>query len=1098
MTELLERLASLTADQRAALERRVRTTPAEPAPAPVATGARPPLSHTQQRLWFLDRLDPDGVGYNTLSAWELVGDLDRDALVAAFAAVVERHPALRTVFPDDGGEPWQHVLPAATAPVEFDEPAGASEDDRRAQAARIARQEVRRRFTLATGPLARLRIVRIGPREHHLLLTVHHIVLDGWGLSILLTDLFRAYEDLRAGRAPAWAPLTASYADFAAAQRAAGVDEAGLAHWRDALAGLPAVLELPADRPRPPRPSLRGHRVTRWLDADLTAGLHRLARKENATLFTVLLAGWQVLLARYTGRSDIPVGTPISIRPPSHEGVVGLFLNTVVLRGDLAGDPAFADLVRATTTTAFEGYEHRGVPFETLVDRLGVERDLSRNPLFQVMLALQNTPPPPRRAAGLEITALQVDTKVAKFDLNLGVTEVDGRLRCDLDAAADLFDLERAERVCEHLRELLTAAIADPGLRVSELPLLTTAEQTAIDEWNRTSTTFGRQMLSEQFFARAAETPDAPALGCEGTWLTYGELVSRVRTLAARLRRAGAAPDTVVGVCLPRGADQVVAIHAVHAAGAAYLPLEPGYPAERLEFMLGDAKPVAVVTETALAARFDRPLLVDADVAPGPGLEQPVPVPPDSLAYVIYTSGSTGRPKGVGVSHRAMVNRLAWMQEYFPLTAADRVLQKTPFSFDVSVWEYFWAFATGASLVVASPDGHRDSGYLAGLIERERVTTVHFVPSMLDAFLDEPDLGTRLPGLRRIFCSGEALPAEFVARACAALPGTELHNLYGPTEAAVDVTWQSCRGLARDGGVPIGKAVANTRLEIVDPALRRVPVGVPGELCLGGVQLARGYLGRPGLTAERFVPDPYGPAGERLYRTGDLARWRRDGTVEYLGRLDHQVKIHGFRIELGEIETALLAEPDVRAAAVLAGDGRLVAYVVPEPGTGEDADWAGRLRRSLPEHCVPRHWVRLDRMPVTANGKLDRAALTALSPSVPAGGSATPLAPGAETVIGAVWATVLGVTGLGAEDDFFAVGGDSIRSLKVLSGLREAGYAVTLAELFTHPTPRALGRLLAGRGGQAPSGAGPARTAFAMLTAADRARLSATDREDPS
>jgi amino acid adenylation domain-containing protein len=1123
--DLVSQLAALDPQQRAALEQRVRALRAGPAASPAVTAAPPaaappaaapgsaPLTPAQQGMWFLEQLGDDLPAYNIVAAWRVEGRVDVAALRRAWSAVVRRHGVLRTTFREVDEVPVQVLSAGGPALLQVEDLTGTPARDRDGAIHRYAQREVRHRFDLAAGPLARLRLLRLGEDEHRLLLAAHHIVLDGWSLSIVISDLLDAYAAGVAGREPGWAPLPHTFADYATA--VAGADHrAGLEYWSAALEGMPQALDLPTDRPRPARPTFRGRRETFWIDADLTGRLRELARRHGGTLFTVLLAGWQALMSRYTNGSDIPVGTPISVRPDSgYDGVAGLFLNTVVIRADLAGDPGFAELVRRVSARAFDAYEHRDTPFERLVDRIATARDLSRNPLFQVLLVLQNTPPAAVGAAGIRLTPADVTGQIAKFDLSLAVTEQAGDgLRCDLDWAADLFDPDRIGRMGGHLRRLLAETVTRPDAPISELPLLTVAEQALLRAWNRTGQPVPPDSLPAQFAATAAAHPHRPALGAGGAWLSYAEVGTRVNQLARRLRRCGVDAETIVGVCLPRGVDLVVSLHAVQAAGGAYLPLEPEYPVERLRFMVRDAGATVVVTDRANAHLFDgcgaavvcldaeRELISTLAATPPPsraGL--------DNLAYVIYTSGSTGKPKGVGIPQRAIVNRLAWMQRYFPLGAGDRVLQKTPMSFDVSVWEFFWPLCVGAGLVVADPGGHRDSGYLVDVIERERVTTVHFVPSMLDAFCDEPGLTERLAHLRQVFASGEALPADLVTRCLRLLPGAALHNLYGPTEVAVDVTWQPCRGLDPSAGVPIGRAVPNTTLEILDPAGHRAPIGVPGELHLGGVQLGRGYLSRPGLTAERFAPDPYGAPGGRLYRTGDLARWRADGAVEYLGRLDHQVKIHGFRIELGEIEAALTDQPEIRAAAVLArGDGpaaRLVAYLV----TGAEVDWAARLRPRLPAHMVPEHYVVLDRLPVTGNGKLDRAALPdpARRPAVPVpaqraggpcgggpAGAGGPPRAGTEASVATVWRAVLGVDEVAAGDDFFALGGDSIRSLKVAARLRARGWAVTVAELFTFRTVRELAAHLDRQRRQAGAASPPRPTdAFELLSAADRERL---------
>ncbi|MEU6730598.1 amino acid adenylation domain-containing protein [Nonomuraea wenchangensis] len=1052
---------------------------AEPIPPAPAGPVRP--SHAQARLWFLDQLDPGNPAYNVAWAERLTGPLDVAALTAAFDDLVDRHDALRLVVADEDGEP---VL---------------REGDRRPRLAvlsgqDVGREEARHRFDLAAGPLARAALVRRGADEHDLYLTLHHVVADRWSLSILLRDLMELYR-ARVTGSPAELPaLPARYLDFAAWHRGRVAERsADLAYWKDALDGLPGGLDLPADRQRQGRASGDGRRLTFPIDAETTAAAHALALERQVTPFMVVLAAFQAVLARYTGRTDIPVGTPVSGRShPDVEELAGLFLNTLVLRGDLSGEPSFAELLARVRERVLDGHEHAELPFEVLVQELAEERDLSRNPLFQVMLAYQNVPPAPPDVAGIALRTLDVDPGVTQADLHLVIEEAGDRLTGVLHYAKDLFDHDRMERFADHFRTLLAAALAEPDRPVADLPLLTPAELELVRRANDTAAPVPDATLPELLAAQAARTPDAPAVGCDGGWIGYAEFAGRVNRLARRLRALGAGPGEVVGVCLERGADLVVAVHAVVAAGAAYLPLEPDHPAGRLAGMLADAGARLTVTTGTLAHRLPAPaVLLDRDaaaIAAEDGGPLGVRPHPDDLAYVIFTSGSTGRPKGVGVSHRAIVNRLRWMQDAFRLTGDDRVALKTPYSFDVSVWELFWPLMTGAGLVVARPGGHADPAYLADLLERESVSTVHFVPSMLDAFLAEPGLGARLGALRTVVCSGEALGAGLAARFAAALPDASLHNLYGPTEAAVDVTWHPYEPGERT--VPIGRPVPNTRLEILDERMNRVPVGVPGTLWIGGVQLARGYVGRPALTAERFVPDPYGPPGGRLYDTGDLARWRPDGEIEYLGRADHQVKIRGMRVELGEIEAALAALPGVRAAAVRAvADAaglRLAGYVVPADPADPGGGWEALLRDTLPDHLIPRTWTVLAELPLNRSGKLDRNAL----PDPRAAESAGHAEPegAAELAVAAAWRGVLGLERVSAHDNFFAVGGDSIRSLKVVARLREAGYAVRLEQLFRHQTVRELAGRLHAAPPVEPAQAPPERP-FGLLNPEDLARL---------
>ncbi|MEU8110196.1 amino acid adenylation domain-containing protein [Nonomuraea muscovyensis] len=1080
--------------------------PLIPAGPPAAASAIPripdgPTTPTpaQTRLWFLDQLDPGNPAYNIAWAERLTGPLDTAALTAAFDDLVDRHDALRLVITGHDGEPHLQEGPhrprLTVTDLTTDPEAAAS----------AGRAEARHRFDLARGPLARALLVARAPGEHDLFLTLHHVIADRWTLSILLRDLMTLYQ-ARTTRRPAPPEPPVRYRDFAAWQHTTTHGHtASLAYWKDTLADLPATLDLPADRHRTGLPDHEGHRLTFTIDAPTVAAVHACARHHHTTPFTVLLAALHALLARYTGHTDIPIGIPVSGRThPAVENVAGLFLNTLVLRGDLSGDPTLTELLHRTHDRVLDAHDHADLPFELLVQELAEQRDLTRNPLFQVMFAYQNVPPAPPQAAGIRLDTLDIDPGVTQADLHLIIEEAGDRLTAVLHYATDLFDHDRMRRLADHYRAFLTHALADPDRPVTDVPILTTAELRTIAAANDTTRPDDRPAtLPALLAAQARHTPHAAALGHDTpdrpghrTWLTYAELAARTSRLARRLRALGAGPGQVVGVCLDRGPDLVVAVHAVVTAGAAYLPLEPDHPRDRLAAMTGDANARLVITTGELAAHLPAdltPLLLDRDAA-AIAAEDPAPldpaVHPDDLAYVIFTSGSTGRPKGVAVSHRAITNRLHWMQDTFHLTPHDRVLHKTPFSFDVSVWELFWPLTTGAQLTVARPHGHTDPAYLADLLHSEAVTTVHFVPSLLDAFLHEPGLTQRLTHLRTAICSGEALTPDLADRFAATLPHARLHNLYGPTEAAVDVTWHPCT--PGQTTLPIGHAITNTRLEILDHRMNRTPIGTPGTLWIGGVQLARGYIGRPDLTAERFTPDPYGPPGSRLYDTGDLARRRPDGAIEYLGRTDHQVKIRGIRVELGDIETALTTLPGVRAAAVhTTADSaglRLTGYVVPDPGaTTDPANWARLLRDRLPAHMIPTSWVHLDALPLNRSGKLDRNALP--RPHTPA--TATPASPPgtpAEHAVADAWRDILGLAHISVHDNFFAVGGDSIRSLKVVARLRDAGYAVRLEQLFLHQTIAELAqRLTPAADTTPPPTAEP--TPFALLNPDDLARM---------
>ncbi|MFJ8910220.1 non-ribosomal peptide synthase/polyketide synthase [Amycolatopsis sp. NPDC102389] len=1011
----------------------------------LTVGHRPdllPLSPAQQRLWFLYRLEGVTPTYNIPLAWRLHGELDVDALRAAVGDLTERHEPLRTVFVEEGGVAAQRILADACPEVRFEEAGDLP--------ARLS-AEAGRGFALDEELPIRATVFAVSPREHVLLLVIHHVATDEWSQGPLMADLATAYEARLAGSAPQWTELPVQYADYALWQRDL-LDSTASGHlefWQEALAGLPDELALPSDRRRPAESSHRGGLVTFPIGAALTERLRAVAQRHDVSMFMLAQAAVAALLHRLGAGDDIPLGAPSSGRVDERlEPLIGFFVNSLVLRTDLSGEPAFGDLLSRVRATDLAAFEHQDLPFERLVDAVNPERSLARHPLFQVMVVYL-----PKAEDGLKLPGLRAEQEdfaqgVAKFDLEFGFLEQGDGISGAIEYSADLFDHATAESFARRLVAVLEQVAADPAVPVGELDVLDDDERTRLGHWNDTAHDVPATTLPELFEAQVARTPDAVAVVFEGFELSYAEFNAQANRLARWLVERGVGTESVVAVSLPRSIDLVVALYAVHKAGAAYLPLDTDYPADRIAFMLEDAAPTVVL---------DKLPVMDGYSGENLGREMDAASP----AYVIYTSGSTGRPKGVVVPHEGIVNRLLWMQDEYGLTADDRVLQKTPSSFDVSVWEFFWPLITGATLVVAKPDGHRDPAYLAELIRDQRITTLHFVPSMLEAFLAEEP---RWHGVRRVLCSGEALPPELAARV-----DVPLHNLYGPTEASVDVTsWEVV-----DDTVLIGRPVWNTQVHVLDARLRPVPPGVAGELYLAGKQLARGYLGRSRLTAERFVANPFA-AGERMYRTGDLARWRADGALDYLGRADDQVKLRGFRIELGEIESVL-------SARVVLREGRLVAYL-----TGEaDVEETRRLAEAtLPEYMVPSAFVVLDAFPLTPNGKLDRKALPAPDFSGEVTGDA-PRTP-REELLASLVAGVLGLEKVGVHDDFFRLGGDSIVAMQLVGRVRSAGLLLSPRDVFRHRTVAALAEVSAVRlDAAAPESGKP----LLELDAAERAEI---------
>ncbi len=1043
---------------------------------PIPRSEMLPLSFAQERLWFLDQLDPGSPVYNVPLALGLRGDLSRPALADALTALVDRHEALRSAFPTVDGRPELRIaaaVPTSLITLPVVDLRALPPAVRSAAADRLAADEARRPFDLGRGPLVRALLLRTEDDLHAALLTLHHIVSDGWSLGVLVRELGALYGAFLEGRASALPTLPVQYADFAAWQRAwltGDVLAAQLGWWRERLAGLPPVLTLPLDRPRPAVQGHRAEQVQVRLGAGLSEGIARLARERGATPYIVLLAALQALLGRLAGQDDLAVGSPIANRNRSEtEGLIGFFVNTLVLRGRLEDDPPFDGWLARVRETALGAYGHQDVPFERLVEELHPERSLTHTPLFQVMLILQNAPLGALELPGLTLEPFGVGREgrevTTKFDLTLALEDTPGGLAGSLRYNPDLFDRTTAIRLTLHLETLLAVALARPDARLSALPHLCEAERhQLVAEWNDTADGAPEIRLHDLVTAQAHRTPDAVALEFEGAELTYGELDRWSGRLAAHLRSLGVGPETPVGIALERSLEMPVALLSVLRAGGAYLPLDPELPVERRDWILADARPRVVLTRHDLKALHDLP---DAE-APE------VDISPDALACILYTSGSTGRPKGVGLPHRGLVNRMVWAQRAYPLDGSDRVLQKAPFFFDFSIWETFGPLMAGARVVLASPGGQRDAAYLVSTIAERGITAVHFVPSLLRVFLDEDGL-ERCGSLRLVFSGGEALTSYLRDRAAARL-GLPLRNQYGPTEASVDVSYWLCTDTGK-GGVPIGRPIDNLRLHVVDRSFRLAGVSAAGELCFGGVGLARGYMNRPDLTAERFVPDPWsGRPGERLYRSGDLARRLPGGEIEVIGRTDQQVKIRGLRIELGEIEALLAEHPGVREAAVTVRDdgaaARLVGYVVgtlSENDEDTEADLLRFLEPRLPAYMVPSAFVTLPALPRTPSGKVDRRALPA-----PERRARTFQAPATavERDLAEVWAEVLRLPEVGADDNFFALGGDSILSIQVVARAARRGIRITPRQVFEHQTIAGLAAVagLAGTGAEIPQG----------------------------
>ncbi|PWJ06312.1 non-ribosomal peptide synthetase [Streptomyces sp. NWU49] len=1022
---------------------------------PVDRGRPLPLSFAQERLWFLDRTSDQGESYLLWYCWRVRGGLDRAAWQAALDDLVERHEVLRTAILEVDGRPVQQVCDPVAVPLLWERaPHAAGEPERLEAVRRLAAAHATRRFDLARPPLLRAGVWELADDDHVVLLSFHHAVTDGWSKDVLLDELGRHYTARRAGGRAPLAPLPVQYGDFAVWQRDradSGALEPQLAYWERVLEAAP-VLELPTDRPRPPVFTGRGGAVEIDLPRALVDRADALARERGATRFMVLLAAAQTVLARWTGQTDICVGTPVAGRGRLElEPLVGFFVNTVVLRTDLSGRPAFHTLVDRVRDVVLGAFDHQEVPFEQVVGRLRPERDLSRNPLFQAMVDVQESSATGIGLPGLETADVALPWGSAKFDLTATFVVRPDRFALNVEYAADLFDPDTATRFAHHVGRVLEALLADPTARADEAALL------SADERRHLVADAGRDAEPAPPF-EVAGPPHAPAVVCEGTTLDYARLDALTGGLAAALVRAGTAPGDAVGVCVDRGVWSVAAMLAVWRAGGVYVPLDPRLPGERLRYMGEEAAVRHLVCDAGTrdrAAALGAVAVDVGDVLPDPDGPRHAPRR-DDLAYVIFTSGSTGRPKAVGIEHHALDAHVATAREAFGLTARDRVLTFASTSFDASLEQILPALSTGATVLVR-PDDIWAPEELAARVAAERVTVMELTPSYWTELVARLDvLAPRLASLRLLVTGGEALPADPLERWFAHLPGVPVVNTYGPTEAVISATAHTVTS-APAGRVPIGRPLGSRRAHVVDPLGEPVPPGVPGELVLGGPELARGYLGRPALTAERFVPDPFGTPGGRLYRTGDVVRRLPGGELEFLGRNDDQVKIRGFRVEPGEAEAVLRAHPGVSGAAVvvrtLNGETALVGYAA--GGGLSQESLRTHCRARLPHYLVPSAFVLLDALPLTVQGKLDTAALPEPAAPAPHAGVA-PRTP-AETVVAQIWCEVLDLPKVGVHDDFFALGGHSLRAVAVASRLRTAfDCPFQVRDLFEHPTVERL------------------------------------------
>ena len=1044
------------------------------------TAATLPLSFAQQRLWFLSQLQQDTAGYNVAGGVRMEGPLSVVALERALNEVVLRHESLRTTIRQIESEPVQIITNPQVFQLSQFDLRKVPEAQREAEAQLLLTNEARKPFNVEGGPLFRATLLLLSSEEHILLLTMHHVISDGWSIGILVRELIELYEAFAASRPSMLPDLPVQYVDFAVWHREwlqGDVLDKSVSYWKERLAGVPSLLELPTDRPRPPSQSFSGTRHPIVIPQELTESLRELGEQQNATLFMILLAAFKVFLFRHARQEDIVVGVPIAGRnKPELENVIGLFINMLAVRTDLSGNPSFRELLVRVREAALGAYDHQDLPFEKLVEVMQPERDTSYSPLFQVMFHLGNLEIPSFNLPGLTLTPLDADTGTSKFDLTLDLTESSTGLKGYFDYSTDLFDHVTIQRLSERFQILLQGVVADPETPISSLPLLSPAEEhQLVVGLNETAEAFPHALCLHQFFEdQVKQTPEATAVTFEGRRLSYADLNRRANQLAHQLIRLGVGPEVLVAICMERSLDLPIALLAVLKAGGAYLPLDPTYPRERLAFILEETRAPVILTQGVVAESqsFEGVHVIsldsDANALATENTENPrSDVTDENLAYVIYTSGSTGQPKGAMLHHRGVRNRLLWGITDYQLGIGDVVLHKTPLTFDVSVWEIFAPLLSGARLLIAKPGGHQDTAYQLDLTAREKVTHVDYVPTMLEVLLESEGLD-HCDNLKIVTAAGEALTRELRDRFYSQT-NAKLYNLYGPTEASLAVTYWVCLAEGKERVIPIGRPMSNAKIYILDKHLEPVPIGVAGELHIGGKAPGRGYLKRPDLTADKFIPDAFSEnGGERVYKTGDLARYRSDGAIEFLGRLDHQVKIRGMRMELGEVEAALCQHPGVREAVILpyeitSGNKSLVAYVVskqePLP-TGDEL--RSYLRQRLPEYMVPAAFVTLSELPLLSNGKLNRRALPNPEEFFSQSEAAyIPPETNLEQTIAAVWQEVFNLERVSIHSNFFDLGGNSLLLAKVHSKVRAALQRdIQIIELFKHSTIHSLAKYL--------------------------------------
>ena len=1090
-----DRLANLSPAQRALLERRLierRTAAAKRSAITRRTVTSPcPLSYAQELLWLLSQVFDDGIAYNAPGAFQLEGRLDLDLLARSFAALMDRHEVLRTTYSVIDGEPMQIIHPSLPIELNVVDLRAVAPDARAGEAQRVLKQESRFAFDLVRGPVIRPTVIRLSDDAHILMVNMHHVATDGYSRSALYRDLSEFYEAFAEGRPPSLPALAVQYADYAIWQRQwldGGVGDAQLEYWKRQLARAPSRLDLPTDFGRPPVRSWVGDNMSMMLDMQTREGLRTTARGGDATLFVALLSTFATLLGRYAGQDEVVIGTPFAGRNRTElESMVGYFINPLALRVDLTGDPTFTELLGRVRETTLEAFAHADVPYETVVRATNPERDLSQTPVFQAMIVLHNpawqTQRPKFQPAGIRCAEITHEKGWSKFDVLLGMSERTTGLNTTWEYSTELFTGATVQRMMEHFRTLAESVAANPDRPLSRLPMLTEGERTKlVVSWSGGGQELpARDTVKDLFEEQVQRTPDAPAVVFASTQLTFEELNRRANRVAARLTELGVGPGSLVGVLLEKSLDLLPAVLGVVKSGGAYIPLDPAYPADRIEFMVGDAAPQVLLTHskhrevapaseaTTLEIDTDERLAAMSDENP------PTRAQGTDLAYIIYTSGSTGKPKGAMIANRSLTSAFFAYERAYRLRELSAHLQMASFSFDVFTGDMIRSLLAGAKLVLCPIDVVVDPPALHELMRRERVDAAEFVPATASLLFEHLEReGGRLDFMKLVIVSSEAWRNEkylFFRRLCGA--DTRLVNSYGLTEATIDSTWfEAAPDASLPAGrfVPIGRPLDNSRIYVLDAHLEPQPIGVPGELCVGGVAVARGYLNRPELTAERFVPDPFSedPDG-LLYRTGDRVRWLADGTIDFLGRIDRQIKIRGFRIEPGEIESVLERHPRVHGAAVVdrtdpRGEVRLVAYLETSERSEELTDVRAFLSEQVPNYMVPSAFVAVAELPLTPNGKVDRDAL-----ADPEWGNVTVrdefVEPRTDTerALAAIWCEILGLERVGVSDDFFDVGGHSLMAVRLFTAIeRKLGARLPLSSVFETSTIEGLAQMIDG------------------------------------